>query len=1189
MFYFLTMSHQKSLEVLQHDKTIHRFIKFYCLDIIYHYKPNHKVMKFNSLVQNRTICWDLKPLLLMKLTIFLIIVSFFQSIAHTNAQKITLNFKNVALEKVINQIRIQSKYDFVFHSSDIKQASPVTIVVKDASLEDALNMALANQSLSYIIKDKAVVIKKQVQSDIEVTGVVTDESNTILSGVTVKVVGYTQSTSTNADGRFTLKNVNKNALIQFSFLGFDIVERKAQTNMGSIRLKASSADLDEVVVIGYGSVRRQDVTGSISSLKPNEMDASKSLSVDNLIQGKIAGVAVSGGVAQPGAAPNIIIRGANSLRGDNQPLYIIDNIPQPATGTFAASSIGSGDFEIPQNPLTSISPNDIEDIQILKDASATAIYGSRGANGVIIITTKKGKAGTPKVNFSTNGTIVGSTRLRKMMNLSEYADYRNERAGSTPMFFKVGDEIRYTFDGNAYDPNVDSTYIIATERNWQKEIYGNPLSQAYNLSVSGGNDKVKYYLATDYKDIKGLVKETNFKQGGLRLNLGGSLSQKLTFNTSLAAVLKKNNMMAGANTKGGVTSGLTRSAIDSAPFLLPPDDPSLESNEELRTTALSWLTDYEDVTSEKTIMASADLTWKFARNFSYTLRGGGNIGLQERTRWFDTGVFLGLNNNGYLGNNNFNRNNLTIENLVNYNARIGNIANVSATAGVTFDDYNVLNRSILASDFEFKDLGIDGLHMANNQTINSPQQSDYQLLSYLARVNFSFLDGKYIVTATGRADGSSKFNADNRWAFFPSTAIAWKLDKENFLESQDWIDELKIRLGYGKTGSQSISPYNTFYNYEQSRYYSNGSGELIKAIVVSNLSNPNLKWETTSSYNAGLDFNMWKGRLSGTFEIYSKETTDLLVNKNIATSTGFQVITVNQGALSNKGLELSLSSDIIRNDNFSWNLSGNIGTNTRRVLDLGSPMMDLGVVQGKGYLGNSIGDHFGVANIFLVDKAPGLFYGFQTDGIIQSGETNLPTSTIFNQLPGEIKVVDLNGDGVINANDMTIIGDPNPDFNYGFQTTLGYKRFKFSTSFYGVHGGEILNANIRYEQTPANNTSNTTSYAYANAWRADRPSNLFPSVHSNVKNYVNDRYVEDGSFLRCGDITLSYLIPKDALKGKAQNINVFGSVKNAFIITNYSGYDPEMRTFSFDGLRPGIDIGSFSNPRQFVVGLNVTF
>ncbi len=1149
-------------------------------------------MKFNRLIPIGISCLNLKVLRIMKLTLFLLLVCFFQSAANTYGQRITLSENNAPLHKVLKQLRVQSGYDFLYNSSLIRRGTPVSVDLKNVPLEEALKTVLQNQSLSYTIKNNAVVIKEAVvlpvvieAATLTVRGKVVDDEGIALIGVTVKVKGSAQGVSTNANGDFTLSNVDENALIQISYIGYETREIRVKAEMGVIRLERSNSNLDELVVIGYGTARKGDITGSIATLKPDEMEASKAVSLDNLIQGKVAGVAVSAGIPLPGAAPNITIRGANSLRGDNQPLFVVDNIPLPATGSFAPSSIGGGDFEIPQNPLASLSPSDIEDIQILKDASATAIYGSRGANGVILITTKKGKTGLPKINFNTTFTVVEATRLRDMLTLDEYAEYRNEKSGAASYFFKEGNEMRYVFGDAVYDPNDPETYNVVKGHNWQKEIYGNGLSQSYNLSISGGSDKIRYYLAGDYKDINGLVKQTGLRQGSLRLNLGGNLSRNLTFNTSLTGSLRSNNMMAGGNTKGGATGAITRTAIDSAPFVLPPDDPALEGNDELRTTALAWLTDYDDITTEKTLRASADLTWQILKNFSYTLRTGGNLMLQDRTRWYNTGIWLGLNNNGYLGNSNLNSNNYTFENLVNYNTKIGRTSNVSATAGVTYDDYNWLNKSILASDFEFKDLGIKGLHMASNQTISSPQQLDYQLLSYLARLNFSLFNGKYIVTATGRADGSSKFSKENRWAFFPSAAIAWKLDEEELLSALPWLNELKLRVGYGKTGSQSISPYTTVYDYAQNRNYASAEGDPIKAVVVSNLSNSALKWESTSAYNAGVDFNLWEGRLGGSFEVYMKETNDLLVNKNIPASTGFAAITVNQGALSNKGVELALNSEIIRNKDFSWNLSANIGTNKRKVLSLGSPYMDLGAITGYGYLGNAISDHFGVGNIFLVGEAPGLFYGYKTDGIIQSEDIDLPTSTLFNMRPGEIKVVDVTGDGVIDAKDMTIIGDPNPDFNYGFQTSVGYKRVKLSATFYGVKGGEILNANIRYEQTPALNTPNVTRYAYANAWRQDAPSNLFPSVLSSVKNYVYDRYIEDGSFLRCSDITLSYVVPARIVK----NFNVFGSVKNAFLITDYSGYDPEMRTFSFDGLRPGIDINSFSNPRQFVLGLNVTF
>ncbi|WGQ10637.1 TonB-dependent receptor [Pedobacter gandavensis] len=1023
-----------------------------------------------------------------------------------------------------------------------------------------------------------------------ITGNVTDVSKKGIAGATLQIEGTKRYTTTDAKGNFSIQSAATNEVLLISYTGF-LTQKIIVGNRSVIHitLVEDTKLLNDVVVIGYGTVKRSDVTGAITSIQPDPNDASKSLSVENLLQGKVAGVSVSGSVAAPGAAMSVTIRGANSLRGDNQPLYIIDNIPQASTGAFPASALGGGDFQIPQNPLTNLNPSDIEDIQVLKDASATAIYGSRGANGVIIVTTKKGKQGKAKVNASANFTTVEATNLRNMLNLSEYANYRNERLGAAgAQFYPVGDEMRYVFSGQVYDANNPATYRLVTERNWQKEIYRKAFSQNYDLSVSGGENRIKYYLSADYKNINGLVKETDLQQGGLRLNLGGDISKSLTFNASMSGAIKKNNMMSGGNTKGGVTGSITRTAIDSAPFAIPSDDPMLISNDEAKTTTLSWLNDYDDIANEKSVRASADLTWKISKNFSYNVRTGGNVVVQDRSRWYGLQLFQGQNSNGLLALGDLNSNNYTFENLLNYNGHIGKIVNINATAGVTYDDYNWLSKSTTASNFQFKDLRTNGLHMASVINSLQPFQKDYQLLSYLSRLNLSFFNGKYLATATLRADGSSKFKVGNRWATFPSFALAWRADQEKWIKSLAWIDQLKLRAGYGKTGSQSISPYNSFYDYGQIVDYATAAGVKAIAIGVSNLQNSDLKWETTSAYNLGLDFNFWKGKLSGTIDAYYKETNDLLIEKNLPASTSFGSITMNQGSLSNKGIELSLSSELIKNESFSWSLSGNIGINRAKIIDLGLPETRFGNEMYKAYLGNSIGDHFGTANIFIVGKAPGLFWGYKTDGIIQTGEVS-PTSVIFNQTPGNIKVVDVTGDGVIDVNDKTIIGNPNPDFSYGFQTAVSYKQFKFSAAFYGVQGGDVVNGNIRYEQMPSQQTSNMIGKAYAGAWRANAQSNLYPSVNSVLQNVVYDRYVEDASFLRCSDITLAYTVPKTWTNNQIGNINLFASVKNAFLITDYSGYDPEMRTFSFDGLRPGIDLNSFSNPRQFILGLNVTF
>ncbi len=1134
----------------------------------------------------------LKILLIMKLTFIILLATLVQVQANSYAQNISIKEENTSITSLLKKVRVQSGYDFFYDSSLLKNVKPISINIKNVSINDALHTIFKNQSLNYVIEEKTVIITSSTLSAfaMEVIGKVVDETNLGLPGVSVWVKGENQGTSTDANGNFVLKNVNENATLKFSFTGYETLEILAKANLGTIKLKVSSSNLNEVIVVGYGTVKKGDVTGAISSLKPDAIEASQAVSVENILQGKIAGVNVSTSAASPGAASSVTIRGANSLRGDNQPLYVIDNIPQASTGEIPSSAFGGGDYQIAQNPLTSLNPSDIADIQVLKDASATAIYGSRGANGVILITTKKGIAGKAKISGNANYSVVQATNLRDMMNLSQFGAYRNEKTGpGGAQYFQSGDEHRYIFSGTTYDANDPSTYHIITERNWQKEIYQNALSQNYDLTLSGGTNAIKYYLSADVKAINGMIKGTGLNQQGLRLNLNGDISKRLKFAVSMSGNLKENNMMSGGNSKGGATGSIARTAIDSAPFEFPSDDPLINSSEEARTTTLAWLNDYDDIANEKSARVSAEITWKISNSFSYNLRSGGNLRLQDRARWYGSQLFLGLNNNGYLGLNSLNTNNYTVENLVNYNHTIKDLVDISATAGVTYDDYNSLSRSTTATNFQFKDLRTGGVHLAAITNNAQPDQRDYQLLSFLGRLNLSFLKGKYLATVTGRSDGSSKFKKGNRTEFFPSLALAWRVEQEDFLKNVNWIDQLKFRVGYGKTGSQSISPYNSFYNYDQVIDYANATGDKQLAIAVANLQNSDLKWETTSAYNGGIDFSLFKGRLGGAVDVYYKETNDLLIEKALPTSTSFNSITLNQGAMSNRGVELSLNGDVIKTKDFTWTLSGNIGLNRSKIKDLGYAAAKYGNETYRAYLGNSVGDHFGVANIFIVGREPGLFWGYKTNGIIQTGEAGLPTSTIFTQTPGNIKVVDVTGDGKIDANDKTIIGNPNPDFSYGFQTAFSYKQLKFSATFYGVQGNQIVNGNVRYENTPAINTANLTKNAFENRWTASNPSNLFPGVNSNLQNVLYDRYVENGSFLRLSDVTLNYVLPKSLLMKTIQNVSLFTSVKNAFILTDYTGYDPEMRTFAFDGLRPGIDMNSYSNPRQFIFGLNVTF
>ena len=675
--------------------------------------------------------------------------------------------------------------------------------------------------------------------------------------------------------------------------------------------------------------------------------------------------------------------------------------------------------------------------------------------------------------------------------------------------------------------------------------------------------------------------------------------------------LKENDMMAGGNTTGGATGSISNVALFSAPYLKSQEEMEQETpNLADRATVWTWVEDYQDKTSEKTFRGSLDLSWNICKYLTYNLRAGGNIALQSRDRWYDVTLYTGSMQEGYLSESVFNRSNYTVENVFSFNYEVKDIVDISAVAGLTYDDYQSLNTVTAGNDFSIFDFGLNGMHIAGNTEIKQPIQADYQLLSFLARANLSFLNGRYLLTASIRGDGSSKFVEGKRWAYFPAATLAWNLKQEKFMSDVQWLNQLKVRAGYGETGSQSIDPYSTFASYASafvdsysggtvSSISADGSGNKLVGLVVDKLPNDELKWERTRSYNVGLDFAFLKNRITGSLDLYHKTTNDLLIQKELPSSTGYKYMYINQGSMRNKGIEISLTGHIIDTKDFSWDLSGNIAFNDPTIENLGLPVQEWGNGEmWKAYLGNSIGDHFGAANIFIEGKAPGLFYGYQTEGIIQENDPYLTqiTNSIGTVAPGNLKFKDQNGDGVINDKDKVILGNPNSKFTYGFQTSFRWRDLSLSMSFNGVYGNDILNTNIRYIGLPSNSAWMVTKDAFYDMYRAENPfthayySNTTPSMNSTTPRVVMDKYIEDGSFLRCSDITLAYTLPKKIVeKIRFTNISVYASVKNAFCITDYSGYDPEVNSFAFDGTRPGIDMSSYPNTRSYIIGLNVSF
>ena len=1047
----------------------------------------------------------------------------------------------------------------------------------------------------------------QQSAKITTQGTVIDAQGEPLIGVSILEVGTTNGTITDIDGKFTLQ-VTSGATLELSYIGYKTQQLKAVSDLGTIQMSDDTEVLQEVVVTALGIKREKKALGyAMQEVKGESLVEARETNLANALSGKISGVQIIRSSNGPGGSSKIQLRGANSVTGTNQPLIVVDGVPMD---NFTGAS--NNDIDNPSmdmgNGLSDINPEDIESMSVLKGASAAALYGSRAGNGVILITTKKGKQGKAKVNVSANFTIAEPSKLLEMTNLYEHAAYINSRVsnGQYP-FYVVGDEVRYVFNDALanYDPNNPATYHIINYRNWQKEIYTSAFSQNYSLSVSGGTDKTTYYISANFKDINGTVKQTGLKQGDLRANIGMDLSKSVHLNMTLSGSLRQNNMMAGGSTLGGSTTAISRTALDYAPFEMPDGDPSFSS--ENKTTIFSWLNDYEDIANDKTFNASMDLSWNIMKGLRYNLRVGGNLNINDRKRWYGLQLYQGMNNNGYLALTDLNKSNVSIENVLNYNTKLGSVATLDATVGVTYDDYNFLNENTNGSQFTMFDLRENGLHMAGNVQHLAPIQKDYQLLSYLGRINLTFLD-KYLITASLRADGSSKFGKGNRWGYFPSASVAWRMEQEEFLKEVDWLNQLKVRVSYGVTGNQSIDPYSTFsmYGSDGNYHYGNGNGEQESVLQITNLPNDGLTWEKTASWNAGLDFSLLRSRLSGTFDFYVKRTNDLLISRSLPGSAGFGSTYYNQGSLDNKGVEFSLTAQVIDTKDWKWSITGNIGKNKSKIVNLGLLPTDFGCLGERiGYYGNSLGDHFGVGHVFLQGEAPGLFLGYVTQGIVQPEDitdqgvkfikddgTIGYYKDVNGSIPaaGDIKFVDKDGNGSVNTSDRDIIGNPNPGFTYGFQTSLSWKGLTLSAAFNGVQDRDVINVNNRYINTPGQKAGTVSKKAFEGMWTPENHSNLYPSSNFIVQNMVMDRYVEDASYLRCSDITLNYALPTAWMKKIGfQNTSIFASVKNAFVITDYSGYDPEVNSFAFDGLRPGVDMSSYPTPRQFVFGLNVTF
>ena len=1032
-----------------------------------------------------------------------------------------------------------------------------------------------------------------------ITGTVKGETGLPLPIVTILIKNSKNiGATTDFDGNFSIKvPSNQTKILVFSYLGYTTQEVNVSntTNVNLIMI-SDQTQLDEVIVVGYGTVLKKDVTGALTSLKVKDNVANQSGTIDQLLQGRAAGVQVTQNAGAPGSGVSVKIRGTNSLRGNNEPLYVIDGVIISSAGEDVSSAGGIGNSgQEAQNGLNGINPRDIESMQILKDASATAIYGSRGANGVVLITTKQGVKGKVKINSFITTSIRTMDKKYDVLDGNGYANYQNEISllnGLNPRYQIGGSQIfGITYD-TADNPNVSNR--PAQILNWQDELYRQGFSKKVGFSASGGSDKGNYYISAGFDEQEGIVSNSSLKSSDLRINLNQDLTDKLKLKARVSASFNNTNF-----SESGDLIGANRSFVSNAILFRPVITEEVEDlGEDLEASnPYSWVNDFEDVSKAKRYIASLGLTYKLpVRGLKYEIKAGGNVRNKDRRRFYGLTTWQGANANGALQISTLNATSYQINNFLRYNRTFNRKHRINAVAGATYDVRNV-ERSIYAvEDFVTTELTIQQPFLAS--IITQPLQylkSDQQIFSLLGRLNYTF-NNKYILTASFRRDGVSKFAKENRYGFFPSFALAWRLDNERFIKNLNIFEDLKLRAGWGQIGNHGIRAYGALSDYgiNGQLYGTPGNGTSV-VLTLNNIANPQLTWETTEQVNFGLDFESKNNRISGSIDLYNKTTKDLLQSAPIPTSSGFSNILVNRGTISNKGLEVALNIAAVSTDDFQINIGGNIAFNKTKIETLGIPLKDFyidGVAEQRSfYLGNQIsrGQYFRTpANVFIEGEEASLFYGLESNGIYQTEDTDLVDGAV----PGDVRFVDQNSDGVIDILDKTFIGNPNPDFVYGFNLNFKLKRFTANFLFNGVYGNDIANGNLIKLNNAEGLGTNISPNAYNNAWRPDAQTNVYPRLgYEAIPNQtiaISDRIIEDGSYLRLNNVTVSYDIPvENSLL--TERINVYIAGQNLFTWTDYSGYNPEVSSFLNNGLINGVDWNGAPNAKTILLGLNINF
>lgn len=1017
-------------------------------------------------------------------------------------------------------------------------------------------------------------------AQIQASGIVRDiETGDPLLGATVLVKGSNDGTITGMDGSFQLEVKSPGVLLVISYTGYQTMEVKAGTDL-QINLKVDIGKLDEVVIIGYGTQKRSDLTGSLSGIKSQTLMESQTADVFSAMQGRMAGVQISSDSGQPGSGTNLVVRGQTSINGTSSPLFVIDGV-QIDVNYDEVATTGSSQARI--NPLTGINPADIESIEVLKDASATAIYGSRGANGVVIVTTKSGSDGRLNAEYTFNIGISNAIKKMPVLSAQDYLIYQEQR-GNTQFLNQD------TNNDGIFDTPRD--FRPSDSHDWQDEALRIGITQQHQISINGGNKSTNYSAGLGYLNQEGIVVNNDYDQYNMRLRIKSDINKRLTLGFTSNASYSN---LSGIANSGGPTSftGVTQQLLIGNPWTIRTNDVDL--TDDAYISPLKLIEESDKETNVLRLISSMNLDYKITDHLRYSAVTGGNISHSKVKEFYSSDTPWGRLQNGRARIKEVNTYSINHSSQLHYNQTFSPNHKIDAMAAFEIFHYNFEDFENEVTGFENQTTGVNNISVGTAVSIHSSQRWSTNRLSYLGRVNYTLFK-RYLLTASIRADGSDKFGEGNRWGYFPSAALGWKVSDEAFMKNIDAISNLKLRLSYGATGNERIPPYTYLAQLDPAFYASNDN--LIFGLAPSTLPNPDLKWEVTNQFNAGIDLGLFNGSVSLSADVYKKITTDLLLDAPIPSQAGFNSQWQNIGRIDNNGLELQITSYNIDKNNFSWRTDFNISFNRNEVKDLGGAEF-IPVTTPGGWQSN-------VGRV-IVGQPIGTMYGYVFDGIYQiddfSWQNNSDPTIPFGDRtfvlndglpvysgtaqPGRMKYQDLNGDGFINDEDRKVIGNSNPKHFGGINNTFTYKNWDLSVFFQWSYGNDIYNASkVRLNGLAP--YMNISQDYFENHWTPENGGNIYPAYGVIDQQIASSYYVEDGSYLRLKTMSLGYELPKKITKKLGINSLKFNLIGNNLITwTKYTGWDPEV---NFNNpLLTGFDRIAYPRAKNFTFSVSAKF